>query len=255
MDRSPTRLREVRGRFDSLEARVRHIPSYRRTFEQSLALGEGKARFAFARLCFTDRLQAFSAEYSLGASRAELATVVPELATYAAAAWRWAVEEMPEKQLAAFYKFGRDIMLYREWLWLISLGLALDVDDATFDEIVFATTPVHDDKVIGQLIQSRRPDFVVKDELAFKTLGRGLDAAWAAKDPVDALLKFLAKWPAGYYKRELWIDSHLSTDPRNQRYFGYWAVEVAGVVKALNLNDTRLLENEYYPAGILHADR
>ena len=62
-----------------------------------------------------------------------------------------------------------------------------------------------------------------------------------------ALVEYLDKW-YGMHKGDAWYDSHL----RVYGYSGYWAWEVAAVVKVMNLDDAGFKDNPYYPHDVVH---
>lgn len=200
-------------------------------------------------------MSGLSAEYGLGASRAELRESLLVAIQAASIRWRFAVEGLPVAKRDYIYRPGRDVEKYRHVLWLVSLSLALEVDDVAFDELVDAIVPFHGDRVVGLLIQSRRPDFPVSDVFALKGLGAALTKPWTAPDPVKALASYLVKWPAFFKGEDAKWAAALIEGRRSPHYFGHWAFEAVGVVKALGLDDSGLLELEHYPAGIFHDER
>jgi hypothetical protein len=50
------------------------------------------------------------------------------------------------------------------------------------------------------------------------------------------------------HKTELWYGTHL----KDKGYSGYWAWEVAAVVKILGLDDLIFKDNPYYPYDMVH---
>lgn len=208
-------------------------------------------------IAISDRWAWFSAAYSRGASQAELCEALPAVARLMAEREQLAREAYPPTQYDTLFRGGRgaDIGFYREFLWLISLSVALQVEDAVFDDVLSATKAVHDDRPIGLLIALRRPDFPVSETYLHKSQGVALTKAWGAKDPVRALDTYLGKFLT-WYAREPW--STAGTPERLQKgnaYFGHWGFETVGVVRGLALDDMKLWDNEFYPAGIVHADR
>lgn len=212
---------------------------------------------ALYNIAVSDSWAWMSAAYSSGADRASLRDALGPLTALMLEREQLARSAYPQAQYDVLFRAGRgaDIGFYREFLWLISLTIALEVDDEVFDDVVTATQAAHDDRLVSMMIALRRPEFTVADTFLHKTMGVALAKAWDAKDPVRALDSYLAKFLT-WYAREPW--STAGTPERLQlgnAYFGHWGFEVPGIVRALELDDTKLLDNEFYPSGILHADR
>jgi hypothetical protein len=51
-------------------------------------------------------------------------------------------------------------------------------------------------------------------------------------------------------KDDYWIDLHKSKQANN--YFGYWAWEVAAIVKIKGIDDSSLKTHKYYPYDAVH---
>lgn len=79
----------------------------------------------------------------------------------------------------------------------------------------------------------------------FQYLLNVLRAPESAPTELDAFLK---TWYAGMGQTP-WHDTHLRQDPA---FFGYWAFEVAAVVKALNISDQAFSDNIFYPRDLVH---
>ncbi|WP_449021220.1 PoNe immunity protein domain-containing protein [Prevotella jejuni] len=88
------------------------------------------------------------------------------------------------------------------------------------------------------------------DKLAFPKLYKGLfkltqisDAQKAKK----ALEDYIGKW-YNLNKYAPWYNNHL----KKNCYRGYWAWEVAAVAKIMNIDDSDLKDNPYYPYDMVH---
>lgn len=62
-----------------------------------------------------------------------------------------------------------------------------------------------------------------------------------------AIKKYLDKWYE-MHKDDAWYDSHL----RSYGYSGYWAWEVAALVKVMGLDDRSFKNHQYYPYDMVH---
>lgn len=70
-----------------------------------------------------------------------------------------------------------------------------------------------------------------------------------AEDRVQLVKKLLSKWYVSN-KSAYWYDFHKYTD--RYLYYGYWALEVAALVKVLNIPDASFKDNKYYPYDLVH---
>lgn len=80
---------------------------------------------------------------------------------------------------------------------------------------------------------------------------RMVEIILASPEERPALVK---KWLRYWYKiwqGEYWHDHHKRTD--KDLYFGYWAFEVAAVVKILDIDDELFKDSPYYPYDLVHA--
>ncbi|MFN8397975.1 MAG: DUF1911 domain-containing protein [Bacteroidia bacterium] len=75
-----------------------------------------------------------------------------------------------------------------------------------------------------------------------------LEAAVSPAASGSAIATFLRNWYAGMAQTS-WHDTHIAHDPQ---FFGYWAFELAVVVKALNITDSAFSANIFYPRDLVH---
>ncbi len=192
----------------------------------------------------------FSALYSSGASLEELRAAFGDVLAAAERAHELGAETLPQKVRDVRFGFGKNKDFYREWLWLVSLALAFEVDDATFARAVDAVEFGWGDRLLDQLIATRRPEHPIGEKLAFPRIVGALADALQAPSPSDAeklVGRYLGTWYTAWKGVHGW-GGHEFVGKR--LYWGYWAFETLGVVTALGLDDASFRENEYYPKDI-----
>lgn len=137
---------------------------------------------------------------------------------------------------------------YMTSLWMVSLGILLDVEDSTMRELVALLGNEGRDGlyefIVGARVSGRAKNAPLMHPAQFTELGVSLHSD-AAERPtlINAFL-------TSYYKRmsELaWYDTHLKADPV---FFGYWSFEAAAVVKILKVPDAFFRDNIYYPRDL-----
>ena len=188
----------------------------------------------------------FSALYSSGAGIDELRAEFDGVLVAAERALRLEKETMPEETLAQRFAFGANRDFYLQRLWLVSLAIAFDVDEQTFDRVVTAVEFGWGDRLLDRLIATRRADHPVGPQLAFPAACTALERTFDSKDPADAAT-YLGGWYAAWKGVFGWGGHEFLA---KSQYWGYWAFEVVGVVTALGIDDAQLRSNEYYPGDL-----
>lgn len=69
------------------------------------------------------------------------------------------------------------------------------------------------------------------------------------EDRVQLVKKLLSKWYVSN-RSSYWYDFHKQTE--RSLYFGYWALEIAALVKVLNIPDDSFKDKKYYPYDLVH---
>ena len=102
------------------------------------------------------------------------------------------------------------------------------------------------DALFEALIATRTPGRKQTDTLLHENIFRPLFSAIFAKGESRAAFvkRYLKDW-YGAFRRAYWHDSHKG--PEGGGFFGYWAVEVAGVVEAFGMDDAAFRDMPYYP--------
>ena len=120
-------------------------------------------------------------------------------------------------------------------LWIVSLGVLLEVTDEEFRLAVDLLGNRGGDALFDRLVALRIPARTRATELLYPHVYRPLYEALVAEGARRAVLIqiFLDRWYAGM-SDTYWHDSHLAEDTG---YFGYWCFELAAFVKALGVDD------------------
>lgn len=131
-------------------------------------------------------------------------------------------------------------------MWLISLAIALDINEAKFTRLIDCIGNIGQDVLFERLVATRvngRPPGVT---LAFPSVYQSLYKAIDATEPERGQLvrQFLIGW-YGNMEPTYWYDCHKGPDGGG--FFGYWALEVVGVVKAFDIDDGAFSDLPHYP--------
>ncbi|MDR1860136.1 MAG: DUF1911 domain-containing protein [Bacteroidales bacterium] len=142
--------------------------------------------------------------------------------------------------------------MYRDALAILSLAVLLDIEPHYFKQTSEKIRSAgKSDKLLDFLIYSKYPEHPVSEELMISVSDRQvIDDIIDSQDEnaVDSLKCYLENH---YYTPENLgdaYDAHLRDD---NAYQGYWAWEIAAVVKIKQLNDKELRDNPYYPAAMM----
>jgi hypothetical protein len=134
-------------------------------------------------------------------------------------------------------------------LWLVSLAILLDIDDNYFNKLVRELNNDGRDAVYEKLVSLRlsgRPEISeILYPKPYKLLFDALNTTGI--EQIGLIKKFLTQYYKGM-KKAYWYDSHLGEDAG---FFGYWCFELAAFVKMLNIDDSSLLDNIFYPRDLI----
>lgn len=143
---------------------------------------------------------------------------------------------------------------YEDMLWMLAIGVMLEIDDESFNVFVKLVENSHlDDFLCNFIIHSRKNEVNYEDcALLFEVPFNSLIKVIHAENEGDAipLMKeyLLEKWYVGH-KDMGWYDCHKH---REKLYFGNWSFESGAIVKILGLDDSVLKTIPYYPYDMVH---
>lgn len=151
---------------------------------------------------------------------------------------------------------------YADILQRVSLGILLDIPEELFSQLIDYVKRMDEqakssrwkpDALLWFMLNSHIKDDekqIYVENLSFPKLYKGLYKVSKAKDREEAeknLTKYLEKWYS-LNKNAPWYNTHL----RDNGYSGYWAWEVAAVAKIMQIDDSHLKDNPYYPYEMVH---
>jgi hypothetical protein len=147
---------------------------------------------------------------------------------------------------------------YADLLLMISLGILFEMPAVNFNALEDYTKRTddnkqledwHPDALLWLLLNSKIRGTNTPDSVMFPSIYKRLyDITKLSKQEAEATVKdYLTNWYT-LHKTDPWYGTHL----KDKGYSGYWAWEVAAVVKVLGLDDSNFKYNPYYPYDIVH---
>lgn len=143
-----------------------------------------------------------------------------------------------------------DLDEYIVSLWLVSFAILFRVDDSLWQRLLNCIGNEGRDSLFEALVATRSPNRKKARGLLHPTIFQTLFDAIAANG--EARNELVERYLKGWYKalrNTYWVDCHKG--PKGGGFFGYWAVEVAGVVKAFGMDDSAFREMPHYPRDLL----
>lgn len=190
---------------------------------------------------FRDRYQQIFLGYSLNENVPQLAARFPAVVD--------AYETYLRDKKAAATDL-RDLDEYIVSLWLVSFALLFRVDESLWQRLLACIGNEGRDALFEALIATHGPNRKGAIDLLHPAIFQPLFNAIAAKgESRNAHIKtYLKNWYKSL-RATYWIDSHKG--PKGGGFFGYWAVEVAGLVAAFQMDDTPFRDMPYYPKDLI----
>jgi hypothetical protein len=143
-----------------------------------------------------------------------------------------------------------DLDEYIVSLWLVSFAILFQVDDSPWQRLLACIGNEGRDALFEALVATRSPGRKKANGLLHEAIFSPLFHAISANG--ESRNAFIKRYLKDWYKSlkpTYWIDSHLK--PKSGTFFGYWAVEVAGVVKAFDMDDEAFRDMPYYPRDLV----
>jgi hypothetical protein len=143
-----------------------------------------------------------------------------------------------------------DLDDYLTALWFVSFALVFRLDDAAFLRLVGLLGNGGRDALFDRMVAARLPGRPVAKRLlrpaAFGPLLAVFDAA--APERVALLAAYLRGW-YGHLREAYWHDAHKADGGGG--FFGYWAVEAAGVCAVVDVDRAALAQLKYFPKDLV----
>lgn len=152
------------------------------------------------------------------------------------------------------HAWNKENPTYEDLLVMVSKGIFLDISDADFQRLVNyieqadrdAPEGWHPDALLWFLVRKRmkvNTNEDVYETIVPKIYQRLFDLTQLPKAAAEEAVKeYLEDWYQ-LRKETPWYDTHT----RDRGYSGYWAWDVAAVVKMMELDDSGFRDNPYYP--------
>ena len=145
---------------------------------------------------------------------------------------------------------------YVEMVWMLSIGIMLEVNDENFNKLAeLVKRDKLDDFLVNFLIKIRKSDWDFNSKTfrftkPYKAIEEVIELSFSNKEEaVKRLKKYLQKeWYSGH-RDTGWHNDHKS---KWGVHFGYWSFESGALVKILGLDDTSLKDVSYYPFDMVH---
>ena len=141
---------------------------------------------------------------------------------------------------------------YDAMLWSLSIGILLDIDEVTFDQLVdLVKKDDPEDYLIDYLIQFRHPEWKIRINYNFPRpygFTRKIIEEENSEKAVSLLKEYLTKkWYQGC-REEGWYDLHKENI---DNYYGYWSFESGALCKIKGLDYKQLEGLPYFPYDLL----
>jgi len=133
---------------------------------------------------------------------------------------------------------------YNENLRMISLSVLFGVDDGTQTMV---KRNVIDNKVEDWLINFLLGDNQSDSELLFPSRFHTLKEVMASTNQIELLKRYLQN---EWYNKD--FDCFEAHKDKQKIYYGYWCFESGAIAKLLNLDDSILKDELYYPYDLVH---
>lgn len=190
---------------------------------------------------FRGRYQQIFLGYSIGETVPELASRFPAtIETY----------EIFLRDKEAVPTDLSDLDEYIVSLWLVSFAILFRVDDSLWQRLLNCIGNEGRDSLFEALVATRSPNRKKAQYLLHPTIFQTLTDAIATDG--EARNELVRRYLKGWYRalrNTYWVDCHKG--PKGGGFFGYWAVEVAGVVKAFGMDDSAFRTMPYYPGDLV----
>jgi hypothetical protein len=195
---------------------------------------------AFLRANFRDRYEQVFLGYSLGESNKKLADRFPAVVD--------AYEAHVKRPDHSPHDFA-DLDQYIVSLWLVSFAILFRVDDSLWQRLLTCIGNEGRDALFEALAGTRSLNRKRATGLLHAKIVHPLfdSIAAAGEQRGNLIKKYLEDW-YGALKNAYWIGTHTRADGG---FFGYWAVEVVGVVAAFGMDDAAFRDMPYYPRDLV----
>lgn len=174
------------------------------------------------------------------------------LATYSSGASLSEFKEEYISFVSSLIPIWRKEWGYEQMLWALSIGILLNIDEETFNQLVdLVKKDDPEDYLIDYLIQSRHPDWKIRINYNFPR-PYGFTRKIIEEENAEQALKLLKeyvtkKWYPGH-RDTGWYDLHKENI---DNYYGYWSFESGALCKLKDLDYKELEGVPYFPYDLV----
>ncbi|RZK10513.1 MAG: DUF1911 domain-containing protein [Flavobacterium sp.] len=191
---------------------------------------------AVRRQIFTTMLHTVIAKYSLGLPISELQEDFPAVIAACKEGWQNEFQDI---------HFDNYVLI----LWMLSLGILLHVKTEEFEKIVsIIDSSSRSDQFLDLLIRQKLPQRNIAEYVLYPVQFSFLSEFILTRDVHKLKQRLEKKWYSSM-KLTYWYDNHKN---KLDVFFGYWSFESAAFVSILNLDDSHLVDQKYYPYDLAH---
>ena len=144
---------------------------------------------------------------------------------------------------------------YEQMLWALSIGILLNIDEETFNQLVdLVKKDDPEDYLIDYLIQARHPEWTIRINYNFPK-PYGYTQKIIEEENSEQALKLLKeylvkKWYQGS-RDAAWYDLH---NQNVKNHVGYWSFESGALCKLKELDYKQLEGLPYFPYDLVAED-
>jgi hypothetical protein len=139
--------------------------------------------------------------------------------------------------------------------WLLSFGILLNIPNSSLNKLAYLIKRDNiKDALYDFLISSFVNDWSITNEMSIKSPKNKIIDIIFEKNKVKCqkmIKTYLEKsWYKTYKNQYGWYDSH-KLPKEKYAHTGYWAFEIAAIVKIKQLDDSSFRDNVYYPKDLV----
>lgn len=200
---------------------------------------------------FIKHYELLYSRYCRGDDLNDLKAFLPEVVRV----WEWAYSEevkvFSAEDMISRGGFDQNLDIYIVSLWLISVALCLEVDDALFARMVAVADNggynQGKDLLFERLVATRIPGRKAAARLLYP---KPYEKLYYSIDGGERRVAWMNEFIQGWYpalKKTYWHGRHTRPDAG---YFGYWCFEAAAVAKLFHYAQGAYCESEYFPKDL-----
>lgn len=197
---------------------------------------------------FVNDIKILIAKYSRGDSKVDLKIDFSRLLRIIGEYWKPSVVRLKDRKGKLLNVYVLDCHIYMRWL--LSISILLDVSDNEFKILTdFIERDSINDVLYDFLISSKVKDWKVSDNLSLNKPENKIKEILFIDNKTECatrVKKYLEKEWYKTYKYFGFYNNHKKPESM-WLFYGYWAFEVAAIVKIKGIDDSSFKDNQHYP--------